>query len=428
MSDNKMPRLTSYNRVELDAKQDKLWQETRVALMWKCPAFTHIMYTMLDTAGSKHVAVFTDAIPIAATDGRALLINPERFFKYNLYERVFIVAHEILHCVFNHCNLGHGMAKRGKVSYSDGKNLDYDQQQMNIAMDLVINSTLVESAVGTMPAEGCLDQATVTSKDSFTDAYRKIYQKQPPQGGKGPGQGGGFDQHLEPGSSDGKDSHEATNERNEGEWQTAVAQAANAAKAQGKLPAALERLLKEVLDPKVDWREHIQALFARKLGSGSYDWRRPDRRLIVQDIYAPGRSGFGAECVVVAADTSGSIGQTELDMFFGEIAGILEDIRPKRLFLVWCDAAIGRVDELNDPSDLAGVRKAGAPGGGGTSFVPVFDWINQQGLTPDALVYLTDGMGEFPRQVPNYPVIWGNIWPQSKYPFGDVVDVPKQAA
>ena len=231
--------------------------------------------------------------------------------------------------------------------------------------------------------------------------------------------------HLAPGSSQGKDPHQATNDRNEGEWQTAVAQAAQAAKLQGKLPAALERLLSEVLTPKVDWREHIQALFARRLGSGSYDWRRPDRRLIVQDIYAPGRSGFGAECVVVGIDTSGSIGQAELNMFMAEVSGILEEVRPKKLFCVMCDARVNVVHEFDNAADLRSVKLVG---GGGTDFRPVFDWINKQGLTPDALVYLTDGLGSFPSRAPNFPVIWGNIYPQAKYPFGDVVDVPKQAA
>lgn len=426
-----MARLSKVNTLTLTPQHDKLWQDTRVALMWKCPAFTHIMYSMLDTTGSKHVALFTDSIPTAATDGRALLVNPEWFFKMNLYERVFVIAHEILHCVFNHCNLGYAMSKRGKVSYPDGKHLEYDSQQMNVAMDLVINDALIESGVGTMPKDGQHEPKVVTHKDSFTDSYRKIYKKQPQgSGGGGDGPSGGFDQHLAPGSADGTDPHTASQQRSDNEWQTAVAQAAQAAKLQGKLPGALERLLGEVLDPKVDWREHIQALFARKIGSGSYDWRRPDRRLIVQDMYAPGRSGFGAECVVVAADTSGSIGQKELDLFFGEISGILEDIKPKRLYLIWCDAQIGRVDELHDAGDLSDVRKAGAPGGGGTSFIPVFDWIEKQGLTPDALVYLTDGYGSFPYKSPNYPTIWGSISPPGsvKYPFGDVCDVPPQAA
>lgn len=421
---SEMPKLTNVQAIELTPTQEKLWQDTRVALLWKCPAFTHLLFSMLDTVGSKHVALFTKDVPVAATDGRALLLNPDTFFKeYNLYERVFIGAHEILHCVFNHCNLGWNFSKRGKVPYPDGTTLPYDHKLMNVAMDLVINDALVEAEVGTMPKDALHDPKLVTAKDSFTEAYRKIYQQA--QGKGGGGYGSGFDQHLAPGSADGKDSHTAAQERNETEWQTAVAQAATAAKVQGKLPAALERLLAEVLTPKVDWREHIQALFARRLGSGSYDWRRPDRRLIVQDIYAPGRSGFGAECVVVAIDTSGSIGQRELDMFMAEVSGILEEIRPKRLACIMCDAKIHKVHELDNAADLRSVKLVG---GGGTDFRPVFDWIAKEGLTPDALVYLTDLLGAFPSRAPNYPVIWGNIYPDAKAPFGDVVIVPKQAA
>jgi predicted metal-dependent peptidase len=132
--------------------------------------------------------------------------------------------------------------------------------------------------------------------------------------------------------------------------------------------------------------------------------------------------------VVVGVDTSGSVGPKELNMFMAEISGILADVQPKRLIIMWCDANIGRVDECEDENDLNTLRCKGVPGGGGTSFVPVFEEIEKMNITPDALVYLTDGMGTFPRTAPKYPVIWGNIYPASKYPFGDVVDIPKQAA
>ena len=113
-------------------------------------------------------------------------------------------------------------------------------------------------------------------------------------------------------------------------------------------------------------------------------------------------------------------------MFMAEMAGILDDCEPEKLYICWCDAAIGRVDEAEDTGDLMILRAKGAPGGGGTSFIPVFDWIKEMNIQPAALVYLTDGMGSFPNTEPSYPVIWGNIYPNAKYPFGDVVDIPKQ--
>jgi predicted metal-dependent peptidase len=113
------------------------------------------------------------------------------------------------------------------------------------------------------------------------------------------------------------------------------------------------------------------------------------------------------------------------------MAGILEDVRPKRLVIMWCDAKVHRVDEVEEALDLNHIRAKGAPGGGGTSFVPVFEEIKTMGLTPDALVYLTDGMGSFPTD-PGYTVIWGSIAEalgySVTYPFGEVVEIPKQAA
>lgn len=438
------------NRVELTARQKKLWADTRVLLVYAAPAFAHVFYSMMNKSGSEYIAVFIDnpEIPIAATDGKCLLLNPERFFQFTLGERVFIVAHEIMHCILNHCGVSYKLQLTGKVKYSDGTSLDYYPQLGNVAMDYVINDILIESKVGHFPKNaGIHDITKGRGEESWLDVYQRLYQqhvKHTKKGGSDQGNeedrnkkgeqaandatsgGKNFDKHLAPGTSEGKNAYSAANERSDSEWRTAVAAAVASAKAQGRLPAGLQRVLGEILAPQVDWRDKIQNIFHRRVGSGSYCWRRPDRRMIVRDMYAPGRSGFGAGDVVVGVDTSGSISSVELDMFFAEMQGILTDVRPRRMFVVWCDAKVHRVDELSDPDDLIRLRCTGAPGGGGTSFVPVFEAIEKLDIEPDALVYLTDGMGEFPRYAPNYPVIWGNIYKGSKYPFGDVVDILKQ--
>lgn len=412
-------------------EQERLWSDTRVALMWDAPAFAHIFFTMLNTVNSKHLAMFTKDVPIAATDGSSLMLNPDTFFKYSLKKRVFIVAHEIMHCIFNHPSIMLKLQMRGKVAYPDGLELPYEHKLMNVALDLVINDGLIESKLGEYDKDWLHKPDLVTHKDSGLDAYRKIFEDS--KGGKGGGAGGSnakgnqFDQHLQPGASQGQDPVTASQGRNEAEWQTAIQQAVNTARLQGKLPGSLARMFEEILNPQVDWKDKIETLFARRLGTGTFDWRKPDRRLITRDIYSPGRAGYGADTVVVAADTSGSIGDKELDMFFAEMAGILEDVQPRRLFIVWCDAAVHRVDLCDEPSDLNVLRADGAPGGGGTSFIPVFDWISEQGFEPDALVYLTDGYGSFPSEAPTYPVIWGDIG-GTQYPFGDAVEIPKQIA
>ena len=399
--------------ITLSPEDKRKWIETRSALLWTAPAFTHLLFSMLNPTKGELAAVFTEDVPIAATDGSNLILNPKTFFKYTLAERIFITAHEILHCMFNHCGLSRPFHLSKKVKFNDGTELPYDPQLMNVAMDLVINDILIQSKIGTFPKEGCPDTKIATANDSFLDAYKKVWKQKP--------SGGGFDVLLDPGSGQGKNPDQANQDRSETAWGTAIAAAMAAAKAQGKLPAALERMFSEILDPVAPWQDLIRAFFARKVGSGSYDWRKPDRRLIQRDIYAPQRAGNGCGDVVVAVDTSGSIGQRELDVFFAEMRGILEDVRPNRLFLVWCDAKVHHVDELDQSSDLAGLKPHG---GGGTNFIPVFDWVEAQDLKPDALVYLTDGYGAFPNAAPTYPVVWGAIADGVNYPFGDVVDIP----
>lgn len=410
-----------------DAQQRK-WIETRSALLWRAPAFTHLLFSMLNPTKGELAALFTEEVPIAATDGVNLILNPKTFFEFSLDERVFIVAHEILHCVFNHCGLGYPMRRSGRVKFSDGTELPYDAELMNIAMDLVINDTLIHDKIGKFPACGVHDPKIATRADNFLDAYRKVWKQeeqcgkgQGTSGGNGSNKGKGFDQLLDPGAGQGQDPGQASQGRSQAEWDTAVAAAIASAKAQGKLSAGLERLLTDIVDPQVTWQDHLKAVFARKIGGGGYDWRRPDRNFMLRDIYAPRRSGNGCGTIVVAVDTSGSIGQRELDVFFGEMRGILEDVRPERILVLWIDAKLHKVDEVDDAQDVNSLKPKG---GGGTDFRPAFDYCYEQGIVPDGLVYMTDGLGMFPDQAPSYPVIWCDCFgKRATYPFGDVVEV-----
>lgn len=426
------------NRVKLDRIQVDKWVEARSGMLFSCPMFTHILYEMLvpDNAGAKeHLAFFTDkVIERAATDGYELFINPIWFFKQTLLQQIFTICHEVLHPVLNHCGLMYMWHTSGKVVTSSGKILPFDQGTMNKAMDFVINDILISAGIGEPPADICWDRRIGTKDDSCVDVYERIYK---PGGGGGEGDHPGGDVLL-PGSGQGKDPAEAAGERSEPQWQTVVAAAAAAAKAQGKLPAEIEKLFKEVLEPKITWSDYIRSFFARKVGSGAWDWRNPDEELIVRGmgvlegeaIFAPGRSGFGAGTVVVGMDNSGSIycDPTLIDRWMGELSGILSDVKPKRTVVIWCDAEVHRVDEAEDPSDLELIRAKGSTGGGGTDFRPVFDEIKKMGLEPDALVYLTDGDGSYPKSAPQYPVLWGNITKGYElgrpYPFGEVITIP----
>ena len=141
----------------------------------------------------------------------------------------------------------------------------------------------------------------------------------------------------------------------------------------------------------------------------------------MQNVAAPGRARFFTDNIVVAIDTSGSIGQVEIDRFFAEMRGILEDCRPRNVYVMWCDAKVHKVDEIDDVTQIDTLKPKG---GGGTDFRPVFDWLKERAIVPDSLVYFTDLMGSFPSAAPGYPVIWASTVKNGSYPWGNVVDVP----
>lgn len=420
--------------VPITAEQKRKWEDTATAMMWSCPGFTRIMYSMCNPDGTGGVAFWTRDVPVAATDGLYLIFNPDEFLERPLHERVFILVHEIMHMILNHINMIHRFKGTNKVVYPSGKSLPFNAELFNVALDYVVNAILADSKVGTPPKDCLLDANYGTSQDSPLDVYAKLFKeakggnKGQPQPGDGqggkqhPGQkGNGFDKILAPGEAKGKNPQEVAAQRDEGEWKAAVAAAVAVSKSQGKLPAALDRFFNELLKPVVDWREALPAAVARTVGGDGSTWRRLDRRLIVQDIAAPGRARFFTDNVTVAIDTSGSIGQVEIDRFFAEMRGILDDCRPRQVYVMWCDAKVHKVDEIEDSSEIDTLKPKG---GGGTDFRPVFDWLKERGVTPDCLVYFTDLLGTFPSAAPGYPVIWASTVKNGSYPWGNVVDIP----
>ena len=249
------------------------------------------------------------------------------------------------------------------------------------------------------------------------EVYRKL--KDDPNDGDGPGQGEGgtLDHHIP-----------APSGTTDAEMKRVVASAADAAKAQGKLPADLERFVEQVLDPKVKWTELLRKSMQRCAGRESVTYTRPHRRrLITQGLILPSYTGYAAGDIVFIMDTSGSMGQKEMAQGLGECDSILQDCMPKSVTLLGCDARINSVHHLYQGDSL----KDNPPplgGGGGTSFVPPFDWLEENGHNPATVVYFTDMYGDFP-QDPGYPVIWCSTTDPAELgdhytaPFGETIHV-----
>ena len=132
------------------------------------------------------------------------------------------------------------------------------------------------------------------------------------------------------------------------------------------------------------------------------------------------REGVGE--VAIAVDCSGSVSARQLRLFEAEVRSILEGQRPERVYVLYFDAAVHKVEtyEAGQRVDLNPV------GGGGTEFGPCFEWLDERGIRPQTLVFLTDLYGSFP-PVRSSPIPSCGLRPEAgKAPFGEVI--PMQAA
>lgn len=404
---------------ELTPTQQSAAEIARVGFMAAAPFYAHYFY-------SEMREMFTKDIPTAATDGRTIYINPEYLEARKPAERVFIYAHEVDHVISRHPQRFNHHRREGNV-----RDTPADAEQLNIAADYVVNAGLMEQRIGMMNPDWCYDPNT-TGADLVEDVYARHYKKPPPggsggdpgmtfggsgkapKGGKGDaqaaGNGGSFDQILAPpidpvtGKEDLPDP---------AEFKEAVARAAAAAKAMGNMPGFLQRKVDEILEPQIDWRDHVRMLMTGHMGARHETWNRLNRRYAALGALAsnpvpqfPGRRGFGADTVVCVIDNSGSIGEKELCAFFSEVGGVIADVKPKRVILMWCDADVRQVDEAKSLDELQDIRVKGSPGGGGTSFIPPFKWLKENDIVPETLIYITDMYGSFPSEKPPFPVIW----------------------
>lgn len=196
---------------------------------------------------------------------------------------------------------------------------------------------------------------------------------------------------------------------------TSAQQAMCSAKACGRMPSGIERQLKEARESKCDWRAILREFIAATDPS-DYRWSPPNRRFISSGLYLPSITRSGVGEIVIAVDTSGSIGQRELDRFAGEVTAISEETKPECIHVVYCDAAVAATEEFG-PSEAI---KLSPKGSGGTDFRPPFQWVEDQGIQPKCLIYLTDlCCSSFP-EPPDYPVLWVTD-SRTSAPFGETV-------
>jgi predicted metal-dependent peptidase len=190
----------------------------------------------------------------------------------------------------------------------------------------------------------------------------------------------------------------------EAEAAVAVAQARQAARGRGEMPAGLARLVEEVLQPRVDWRDVLRR-FVSSQARNDYAWSPPNRRFVHAGLYLPGLRSEELGEVVLAVDTSGSIGPGELSLFAAEAQGILESY-DCTLTILYHDSQVQKVQHWRSGDGPLVLEPVG---GGGTSHICVFEWVAAQDLLPTCVVCLTDLDTELPDSPPAVPVLWAVV-------------------
>jgi predicted metal-dependent peptidase len=233
--------------------------------------------------------------------------------------------------------------------------------------------------------------------------------------GKGQGQGGPsrvpFGEMVQP-----ADPHSQTQAKLKNDWNNTLIQSVEISKGRGDIPGMLERLVGELVNPQVPWTDILRS-WLREQCSDDWDFLKPDLTMEQSGFILPSLNSDKIGPMIFATDTSGSIDADMLRQYQSEKQNCLDDMRPSKLVDIYCDTKIQKVAEYSQGEVIG----KDAPGGGGTSFVPVFEHIETLPTPPKAVVYLTDLDGEFPAVPPPYPTIWVTWGTDKKAPFGETV-------
>jgi predicted metal-dependent peptidase len=198
------------------------------------------------------------------------------------------------------------------------------------------------------------------------------------------------------------------------QWQQRLVGAAQQAMQAGKMGEAMARMVDFTLQPALPWR-NLLSRYVSSIARDDYNYSRPSNRRGDPAIFPSLRSA--QLDLAVAIDVSGSISDKEISEFISEISAIKSQMRC-RVTLMTCDAQLtGNCpwefepwEDMELPSQVQG--------GGGTSFHPPFEHIDQSDGQPDILIYFTDAQGSFPKNPPPYAVLW-LVKGRNKVPWGE---------
>jgi len=175
-------------------------------------------------------------------------------------------------------------------------------------------------------------------------------------------------------------------------WKKTITEAVQVGRMAGKLPAGIERLLGELIEPKLNWREILYNCITQEIPV-DFTWLRPHKKSFSTNIYMPNILREKIE-VTVVVDLSGSISDEEVREFFSEVVGIVRTFRNRVSMRIITHDHKVQDDYVFDLATEDEIKQIEIHGGGGTSFHNTVEYINEKGIRPRLVVWLTDGYGD----------------------------------
>ena len=358
----------------------------------------------------------------AYTDGEYICFSPKFVKKLNDQELEFILIHEVMHIVLDHC--------KRKVD-------SWDQYLFNVAADIVVNSNILYSykmdkSKITIREYGESMHLAPNKKEGYNYTLEQVYEMI--SGGK---------------KSNAKDSKNNKNNLNNSsfddhsfwpndggdneEWKQILVEAKKISdlvkqareKDSGNIPKLLEREINELINPQLDWREILQDFICEE--TNDYSFNPPDRRMQWNPLLLPdfNEKEESVSNIWFVIDTSGSVRQEELTACISEIVSAFEQFDNKISGIVsYFDS------EITEPSpfhSLEDFKKVKIVGGGGTSFEEIFSYMkkNMMDNLPSSIIILTDGYASFPNEKDalGVPVLWVIDNKEVEVPWGKVARI-----
>ena len=355
----------------------------RVGLLLRHPFFGNMATRLI-------VKNCDDWCPTAATDGRHLYYNTQFFNAMSNKEIEFVIAHEILHCVFDHIT----------------RREDRIPVLHNIACDYIVNNTLVRDKIGEMVKIVQCYQDFKYDGWMSEQVYDDLFKQAEERGQQYLDQLGELlDEHVDwEKDAQGNDKGKAKGKDGKGEGRPTYSKeelkkirdeikenmisAAQAAGA-GNTPAEVQRMIKELTEPKMNWREILRQQIQSTIRN-DFTFQRPSRKGWHTGAILPGMNFDETIDICVAIDMSGSITNTQAQIFLSEVKGIMEEYKDYKIKL-WCfDTEVYNEADFSadDGSDLLDYEVAG---GGGTEFMVNWTYMKEHDIVPKKFIMFTDG-------------------------------------